>query len=158
MSVADIVLEKYWDGSLPIDPVVIANKAGISVRSDQLFDCSGFVHMDSDGLSTITYNTIDPVVRQRFTIAHEVGHVLLGHMKNGSKEFRDGPAQFSAGTRDYKESEANRFAAELLMPENLVRLWFSKMRKTNLGDAARMFNVSEAALYFRLVNLGLIQQ
>lgn len=157
MGVADIVLEKYWDGSFPIEPIAIAESVGIRVSSDRLSDCSGFVHMNDDGVSTITYNEFDSPVRQRFTIAHEIGHVLLGHMTNGSKEFRDGPMQFSLGTRDYKESDANRFAAELLMPEKFVRLWFSKMRGSDLGDAARMFYVSEAALYYRLVNLGLVQ-
>ena len=51
------------------------------------------------------------------------------------------------------EIQANQFAAALLMPADLVRAAFAKCQ--DLGELARLFNVSEAAMGFRLDRLGL---
>jgi hypothetical protein len=52
------------------------------------------------------------------------------------------------------EEEANFFAAEILMPENVVREAYSK--NDNLNDLADFFSVSTEAMFYRLKNLSLI--
>ena len=55
---------------------------------------------------------------------------------------------------DPKEIEANKFAAELLMPEGEFRnVWAS--RRANTHRIAAYFGVSEAAARYRGANLGL---
>jgi Zn-dependent peptidase ImmA (M78 family) len=104
--------------------------------------------------------------RQRFTIAHEIGHHRLHDSDayldgNSTLRFRDGT---SATGTDREEREANAFAASLLMPAPWVQDRFIRLvgrrRAIDEGDAiaqlAQRFDVSEQAMRFRLVNLGLI--
>src|SRR5205807_9359977 len=59
--------------------------------------------------------------RRRFVIAHELGHLLLGHGSDILKLCDEGDLlEWAKGQRPY-ENEANEFAAELLMPEDLDR-------------------------------------
>lgn len=78
--------------------------------------------MDS-GKGTIGFNPTESKTRQRFTIAHELGHFELHKQDSGlfvDKEFkmlfRD---QNSSSGEIRKEQEANAFAAAILMPENI---------------------------------------
>jgi len=87
--------------------------------------------------------------RRRFTIAHEVGHFVL-HPGRLAPE-RGGAVSIAW---QLQEREADRFAAELLMPESLVR----EAVLENGGDADRLadrFEVSRRAMQARLRELGL---
>ena len=94
----------------------------------------------------IFVNPTEPARRQRFTVAHELGHCLLGH---GCRD------RLKGTLTEYEpdEAAANQFAAELLMPENAVRYFAAKK---NLQDLMEIFDVSQTAIYFRLKNLRLI--
>jgi Zn-dependent peptidase ImmA (M78 family) len=88
--------------------------------------------------------------RRRFTIAHEIGHFVL-HPQRLAPE-RDGDPGNASWQR--QEREADQFAAELLMPEDLVR----EAVVVHGPDAARLadrFGVSRAAMQARLRRLGL---
>jgi Zn-dependent peptidase ImmA (M78 family) len=63
----------------------------------------------------------DPGLR-RFSIAHELGHLTLGHPTPSVEELCSvGPGQAARGVSRKHEAEANAFAAELLMPSHLLR-------------------------------------
>ena len=116
-------------------------------------DISGFL-LRANGRHTIFLNKNDPVNRKRFTIAHEIGHLQLNHLESGEKAstiFRNSAT--SQGI-DEKEIAANAFAAELLMPEDLVRYTYNFVK--SVGGVARAFRVSESASRNRLKNLGVI--
>lgn len=83
-------------------------------------DASGLL-INKDEKFYIYSNSNENADRQRFTIAHEIGHYKLNHIpKMEGKNFimRD---QVSSSGTDKKEICANAFAAELLMPEQLVK-------------------------------------
>lgn len=151
------VLDTHWDGTLPVPLIGIANAMGIRVFQRPGLECSGKVFIDDNNSPRIVYNPDEPPVRQRFTIAHEIGHVALGHLKPGSVEFRDEVRDFFSTTRDRKEVSANKFAARLLMPADSVRTAFLKMGELSIQEMADMFSVSTAAMRYRLINLGLIR-
>ena len=128
-------------------------------------DVSG-VLVVQDGRGVIGVNSAQAPVRQRFTIAHEIGHFemhrhrmpvfidkqFLGPM---FAVFRDGK---SATGEDQREREANAFAAALLMPEPLVMRAVTHMRADVQDDSvieelARHFEVSRQAMTFRVANL-----
>lgn len=102
--------------------------------------------------------------RRRFTIAHEVGHLLL-HVPVVHEAFCDGPADIQEIEEDQpaaelpelrqREREANVFARELLMPESLVN---EQARATgfNLPALADRFEVSVPAMRLRLRLLKLL--
>lgn len=152
------VLEAYWSRNSPVPPVdlfAIAGKAGFCViRDDALANGSSGQASYENGRRVIRVNPHEHEVRQRFTVAHELGHWFLGHLDgggNGHVVFRDGPAQFSASVFRPKERAANQFAAELLIP--LDTLDYFIMMQKGVADGytlAVMFGVSTLAIDIRV--------
>jgi len=108
----------------PIDVVYLAKALNIEIRlRDFAKDMSGFAYQKG-GEKVIGVNASDSPLRQRFTIAHELGHIYLDPRddlnvdKNFVLKYRNG---LSSQGIDLKEMEANYFAAELLMPEDLLK-------------------------------------
>lgn len=155
---ADDVLRSHWDGRLPVNPQAIATAMGIEVQALSPFKPETWRPNESghysyrEGQPLITYNFLDAPVRQRFTIAHEIGHHVHGDLDAP----RDTSEQFSARSRDPREVAANRFAAALLMPAALVKHMVLEQRVTDLSRLASTFGVSTAAMEFRLKAIGLL--
>ena len=155
--------------SIPIDVNRVAKSLGLKIIPHDLAgDISGVLILN-DGSGTIGVNPSHHPVRKRFTIAHEIGHFVLKHQREGAL-FIDQPKKHMVMYRDSKSStgehqqerEANAFAAALLMPKILLKKQiadipfvftdapeFSKIQKL-----ARDFDVSTDAMAFRLANLG----
>lgn len=122
----------------------------------------GFVMNKDDDIVIVT-NTSNRLAREIFTLAHEIGHVIL-HMKV-SNSFVDDAITISARSTDEKEQEANYFAACLLMPEEEVDRFLDleiidfKRQGLSAMDIARImseFNVSFETALNRLETLGKI--
>lgn len=113
-----------------------------------------FVH---DGTAVIGINAHHHPNRQRFSLAHELGHYLLGHHQT-SRGYED---RFHIDTSegmppgfDWRaERGANDFAAEILMPRRFISAAFKTT--DDPSELAELFVVSELAMGYRLVNLGL---
>ena len=117
-----------------------------------------------DSHVVIGVNAGQAKTRQRFSIAHEIGHFLL----HEGKMYVDARVNFrnalSSKAIDREEIAANAFAAELLMPEAFVIVEIKKVvDKLETLDAdiviealARKFIVSIQAMGIRLRNLGLV--
>jgi Zn-dependent peptidase ImmA (M78 family) len=108
---------------------------------------------DTDGIqitdgerATIGYNQSQHPHRQRFTVAHEIGHLLLGH--TGKNFILD------LNSKKPEEIEANQFAAELLMPLEMIKKDLQNKKKAK--DIANKYNVSEEAVWWRLYDCKLI--
>lgn len=151
-AVAGHVLAEHWDNQLPVDPARIAHALGVTVKPSRGSPYSGQFYFELGNAPVIVVETTEPVVRQRFTIAHELGHLLLEH----GSAFRDPARNFSVDIFDPTEADANRFAAELLMPAQAVRFHVLNKRTTDLTLLAARFGVSELAMQYRLKNLGLL--
>lgn len=119
----------------------------------------------------IEYNPLDAKTRQRFTIAHELGHAILGHK---GKSFRTATAsKYKDILTRMKETSANQFAASLLMPEVLVKkLLKEEITNLNLNpnklnewdidkltkNVANILKVSQESLNITIKNLNLIKE
>ena len=96
---------------------------------------------------TLGFDENNPINRKRFSIAHELGHIVLGHTngKNNDYDFE---------SRDCRELEANEFAAELLVPYEFLK------RDVNGGltvkDLSLKYYVSEQMLWNRIKECKLI--
>ena len=147
----------------PIDVYKLAKKLGIRVVEEGLGnDVSGMLYREGDR-AVILVNRNESSVRQRFSVAHELGHYIL---HQGSSVFVDRRVRFrdstsSTGT-NREEVQANRFAAALLMPESLVLKEVHARRQRRflptdeelIQELADLFDVSTHAIEFRLGNLG----
>ncbi|SRR5260221_9295161 len=120
------LLRKIGFEKAPIPVEKIAKYIGAVIRFSPLDDeISGMVYI-KDGNPIIGVNSIHHPHRQRFTIAHEIAHLVLHrdlvsnhvHVDKQFAVLMRGKSA-SMGT-DIVEIEANKFAAELLMPTNLV--------------------------------------
>lgn len=94
----------------------------------------------------------EPPVRQRFTVAHEVGHWVCQVLSGRPTPVYCRPVDVSEAADRALEREANVFAAELLMPEDAVRARFAG----SIAESAVVFAVSEEAMHWRLYNLALV--
>ncbi len=148
----------------PVPVTKIARHLGAFVKehpySGQL---SGMLARDGDSW-VIGVNSLEAPVRRRFTVAHEIGH-LVYHPRQSPHVDRAFPMRFrdsksSEGTDRY-EVEANRFAAELLMPETFLLKDFSERDESKDVDEivewlAARYRVSKQAMTIRLTNLRLL--
>jgi Zn-dependent peptidase ImmA (M78 family) len=152
------ILDTYWDRSLPVNVEGIARTMGMDVQQKYLFDESGSIELMNDGKYVITVNATENELRRRFTIAHEIGHYALGHIDYHRRICRDDLNSLSTGNFNPYEREANKFAAELLMPERVVRFAIADRGYTTTESLARIFGVSEVAMSWRLHNLGIVRR
>jgi Zn-dependent peptidase ImmA (M78 family) len=150
---AAIILNDYWsNGSLPVDPVMIARELGVSVFADELGDDIWGMLIGSEGGVEMYLDKSQPHRRYRFTCAHEIGHFY-----DRRDELVHGGAILDLRNEDGRgradEIYANEFAASLLMPEDAFR----EACGSGLSDLelVKMFDVSLAAVTYRRRLLGM---
>lgn len=153
------LLESLDEYNIPVSLENVCNKLGILLKSENLLDNVSGLFVIKDNLSHIVYNSSESVERQRFTIAHEIGHFVLHKDKilfidkNEGVLYRN--SESSSG-EVLKEREANSFAAALLMPKSIIQHELSIMpaNRDVIGHLSERFEVSSQAMSFRLSNLG----
>lgn len=160
---ATALLAEHRIDATPVPVDRIAKARGIAIRYEPLDgDLSGMAFI-RDGKGVIAVNVLHHVHRQRFTIAHELAHhVLHDEILTGGSIHVDRVIlhrdELAASGTDMLEVTANAFASELLMPEALLRRaggdTIDILDDARLGDLAKRFKVSIAALQFRLALLG----
>lgn len=98
------------------------------------------------GQSYIRYNTTHATTRNRFTVAHEVGHLILGHTNTCNLHNSGAP----------EEVEANQFAAELIMPLKLLKV--AIVTHGTVSSLATAFWVSKDAMGKRVMETGVYKK
>jgi Zn-dependent peptidase ImmA (M78 family) len=161
---ATALLENTDALQVPVPLERVALHLGLQLEKTALGEDVSGVLVVEGSRGMIGYNKADASVRQRFTIAHEIGHYAL-HQQHATvfidKTYtavykRDGRSSQGEHTR---EIQANQFAAALLMPRKLLHAEIEEM-DFDLGDEraldelADKFKVSRQAMTFRLSNLG----
>lgn len=163
---ANKILANHGITSLPVPVDRIAAAEGVTIlRQSTDRSESGFA-LSKGSTRIIGVNQTHNPKRQRFTIAHELGHILLHHSSDTALtvdhavriNFRD---DVSSLATNEQEIEANAFAAALLMPQHFVES--EVLREYEAGvdpdrlarTLAKLFAVSDEAMGYRLMNLGL---
>ncbi|HWZ84104.1 MAG TPA: ImmA/IrrE family metallo-endopeptidase [Terriglobales bacterium] len=142
----------------PVPVEKIAQKLGIDVRfEDAEDDLSGALIRKPKGRVVIGVNSAHHPNRQRFTIAHEIGHFVLhkGIKLHVDEDFR---INLRDGSVNDEEIDANAFAAELLMPTELIGRDIQKLGRIDQEGVEKLalrYRVSSRAMEIRLTNLGL---
>ena len=153
-----------YDLSIPVDPVNLAKQQNISVfaRSFKILNDEkvlGAIKKEN-GSYKIFVDKKDPINRQRFTIAHELGHYFLQHLKT-SDELVSLYRSDGLG-RDKVEKEADYFAGCILMNKYFVKKNFEILKDMGsdsrgiISELAQIFKVSQLAMRVRLKELKLI--
>lgn len=149
--------------SNPVDLTKVTDFLGILVHQEPLeADTSGMLIIKDDE-KHIVINKEHHTNRQRFTIAHELGHLKLHHQENKVEQLfvdKKLSVYLRSTEGEYKqEKEANAFAAALLMPKTLLQQHIEKTGvdpkdETGVTYLANAFGVSEQAMLIRLHILG----
>ncbi len=144
-----LILKRVGITQPPVDIQRIADFFSIPILPYSKFpdSVSGMI-VRENGKSVIGVNTNHPDVRQRFTLAHELGHYLSGH-----DDWRIVEETFDKDSA--KEQEANRFAAELLMPTDFLKADLKK-GGSDIPQLAKRYQVSDQAMSVRLIQSGLL--
>lgn len=142
----------------PIRIEKVAKDLGVELRSGDLDDVSGLLVRQGNS-AVIATNSTQSAQRQRFTIAHELGHFLLheGILNHVDRSYRVNyrSAESSQAT-NVEEIEANYFAASILMPKQLLDELVAEEALDNdsmVAELAKQFQVSRLAMSLRLANL-----
>lgn len=139
---------KHFSQASPVNVGGIAQALGLRVKEEDLGpNASGMIKLDPDGGYSVIVNSGDPYFRKRFTLAHEIAHFLL-HRDKVSKLFKE-DRMYRGPLSGQLEEQANRLAADILMPRRLIRELLEQGIKTPAGMAAR-FQVSVPAMEVRL--------
>lgn len=149
---------------LPIDLAKISKHLKVRVVEEDLDDdVSGLLVLKNKS-AAIAVNREHALNRQRFSVAHEIGHFRLHADKQDV--FVDRAHVYyrnkrSATGEEKMEIEANGFAAALLMPTKLLQKDLEDTHGTitdrDISNLANRYGVSEQAMSFRLANLGYIE-
>lgn len=143
-----------WQEVPPIPVLDIAVWLGVAVRvvprSQPQPNWSGALDRREQTAPIIWVRARDTREHRRFTIAHELGHLLHDTVHSGELH-RD--VAFTDGPRAFMERDANNFAAELLMPEAFVSHAVRLYGAYEYAAIASMFEVSRPAMMYRLQNL-----
>lgn len=119
----------------------------LSIASFKLPNVSGAY---DNSQQTIFIAKTDSPKRQLFTVAHELGHLILNHDRPTDIFYRHQALEFN--NQDLtEEKEANFFAAALLMPKELVEKFWQ--HHSDIELLAAFFGVSRTAAFWRLKNL-----
>ncbi len=150
------IIAKYGITVPFVDVASIAMEEGLKLvefdpaNNEQLNAIAGFLNPET---KTIYINKNDPANRKTYTIAHELGHYILKHKAN---EFGVLPRfQSYHSEKQGIEKEADAFAANLLVPKDLLKSIMRKYSLSNndVGILAKMFAVSEEMMRYRLLRI-----
>jgi len=158
------ILETFNLDVFPIDVKKLAEKLDLTILEEDFEDAIAGLLYYKNGSGYIGVNKSHHDNRQRFTIGHEIGHHALHHDINelhwDKKSFVFYRADNNSPDKK-QESEANQFSAALLMPKTMLKR-FIDSENIDLNDEIHIqklsikLKVSQQALTFRLLNLGMI--
>lgn len=151
------VIRDYSLSTLPISVEDISIKDGLVIKylEDESNSFSGILHRE---LKAIGVNASHPKVRQRFSIAHELGHYFLNHPQEAETlSMEDSHDEW----RQY-EREANEFAGELLVPKDMLKRELDSLKRIPTDQKvdllANTFDVSRDVLVIQLTKHGLLMR
>ena len=150
---AEIV--RRYTSSFPVKVGELANELGLKVtRAPMPPKISGLIQPCADAPSgfEIKVNKYEMPERQRFTVAHEISHYLLHRDDIGSGVVDS--IMYRSNLTSRKETEANRLAADIVMPAKVVGRELDRLGGRRTDEAvetlASMFRVSVPAMKVRL--------
>jgi Zn-dependent peptidase ImmA (M78 family) len=139
------------DTSIPVEQIIDTNPE-LELRYVDLGINDAYIKKIPDSRFEIGVNCKHHKNRQRFSMAHEYGHYLLHREKIHEMPVGE-QILHRNGDRNSVERQANNFAADLLMPDDLVRKSV-RASEGSLKKMADILGVSKESLKYRLAALG----
>jgi len=141
---AEWVVARYGDGAMPVRPEKIAQRMGIDVYALTEADRQS-VYAGPVGRLRIVIDLQDIDHRQRFAVAHGLGHIVLRHPDPPLEAWNS----FANEAPDPRDQAANLFAASLLVPTETLRWCVSSGWMRNLEQIVETLWVPKGLVVFR---------
>ena len=149
------IVSKYIK-TAPVNIVGLAKELGVNVWESRTLpaNISGKIFKDplnggSSGFS-ILVNASESHSRKRFTVAHELAHFLLHRRRLEMGELAD-DTMYRSGLTTQQEAEANKLAAQLLMPRDLIK----ELKRSGVRDVESLANRLQVSVPAMKVRLGI---
>lgn len=140
------------DGVLNVDMDDVLEKLGITLKIDENHGVEGSFTNGEEGFEITLSKSYDGTnKRDKFTLAHEIGHLFLQYDPDNPERV------FNRKGQTEEEYRANRFAGAFLMPQSLYLDCLNshaKENKVDMSEVAKDFGVSEEAARTRGRFLG----
>lgn len=146
MNLADKVWKEYAGSKVPVFLNDIVKQLRITVKCLNL-DINGLTIMDNNGFYAISYSGSISRNRQKFTVAHEIGHIFLEHITFSKNT--------STLSNKIKEDEADLFAGTLLVPPLDLKKYCTG-RKISLDDLRKRYDVSKSVITISVIENKLL--
>lgn len=160
-NVANRILYSYWNLKIPVDVYQVAENIGFHIVENQNKDNNAILNLNN---KTIIINNNESHINNsneqklqnrvtRLTIAHQLGHYFLNHKKTKQDDFifvDDDDVFNGKKNYDYREVEANMFAARLLIQTNALREIMINVKNATIENVAQLFQVKESHVAYRL--------
>lgn len=151
----------------PVNIEALGRALGLRVQKNAFLPdgISGHLRRADDGVYEIASSGREHYFRQRFTLAHEIGHFVLHKSVVDLRGGVDDDEKYRSTERGdiynshidlFHEKQANSFAANVLMPEEAVRSAIGERQSVPLSELYKKFQVSPSAMRWRLRSLELI--
>lgn len=153
------IVQKHLGPPVNIEAIIRALDIDLDKKAQLHSEIAGQLARLPNGGFKISVNAKDHYYRQRFTMAHELGHYMLhahliGSGVDDSKAYRSTPDGefFNEAITSAEETQANVFASRLLMPKSII-LKNAKVG-TTIKELSTLLQASEQAVRIRLDGLG----
>ncbi len=161
VATARLLRDLELDQQTRIPVFEIPERLGIVLRAGPLPRLAGAYVTETGSLPGILVNNRHPAARQRYTVAHEIGHHVLGHATSLDADTELDDA--TGGTVPEHERMAEAFAAWLLMPRRIVLAQIERL-SCDVTSAAGAYQLSlalgasYAATVRKLANLRVVDR
>ncbi|MFC4621904.1 ImmA/IrrE family metallo-endopeptidase [Comamonas nitrativorans] len=152
---AEGVLRTYWDQTVPVNLAHIAKAMQITVALSELGSACARVELPPQRKPRIVIDRSQPLERQRYGVAHALGHLALHHLRPGGAHTIEVSDSYHCDVQLRIDSEANDFALRLLMPEQALRESLHDLQLGQLEQLALLFQVAPILIKQRMADLDL---
>lgn len=149
---SELAILRQFAAETPVKVGALATALGLRVVLATLpINISGLIEPDGDGF-VVKINRFESKERQRFTIAHEIAHYLIHRDRINAGIFDS--VLYRSNLSSRMEAEANRLAADIVMPSQAVTAAInkrlSKLDDDGISELAEEFGVSKQAMTIRV--------
>lgn len=171
----EMVLQKFWDQAVPVDVTYILKNAGVFYQKKDFSKLESSLGIEKNdailGLALSRGNDLGILCSTKldktsinYVLAHELAHCVL-HLKPSaeyhvelklSKDLFSENRTISIISRyldSRKELQADRFAADLLVPTNALQQFLKKKQSIDIASIANNFQVSKEVVRLKILNL-----
>ena len=150
---AEGVLNAHWDHKLPVNLARIAKGMEVVVAFAPLGRVCALVELAAKRKPRIVIDRQHPLERQRYGVAHALGHIALHHLRPGQTHAIEVSDSYHCNVQERIDNEANDFALRLLLPEAALRAQVQPL--TPVEALAQVFQVAPILIKQRMADLNL---